>query len=463
MARALLPLSDVAQTSSRPRVLLLDFGAEDAQAVAETGHDVACGRSGFAGGHRRFPVAPTEVDLLFWDASEINTAEDGEGDGHKVAPDCRTHRARTVDYPQYVYHRGGCVVVFLGSAHITPFILHSITGIRLKLAPAPGDPGQLRVPRTAHPLAPLLARTLERTRAGVQIEANGLPGAVTLLEDEGERIYALQSAPLPEKCAAGGLILLPAMPPHGEIVRLLLREYLPAICPPDLFPAARDAVWLQKERYRYPGTLSLLQELDTLEADYRTRRANLERQLAEAQDAGRYLEQLLTADDSDALDPPMRLSHAVARALESLGFETTPVESAGRRRAGQGEAVRLRDRQSRFAAVAQIWASLHDPEEAWLDVLVKTLRRHTLAATPPAPEAKGLLIVNYQRRIDPEERSPLSAAAPDLVTEATTLDVGILPTPTLFDLCRARHTGQLSEEEVRSRLTRPGLISLDAA
>ena len=54
------------ETAVRPRILLIDFGKSDAQALRDCGYKVYLGSSGFEDGLFNIPIEPYRIDIVVY-------------------------------------------------------------------------------------------------------------------------------------------------------------------------------------------------------------------------------------------------------------------------------------------------------------------------------------------------------------------------------------------------------------
>ncbi|MDY7090562.1 MAG: hypothetical protein SYR96_36410, partial [Actinomycetota bacterium] len=261
--------------------------------------------------------------------------------------------------------------------------------------------------------------TLETYNGRVQHPAEGT--LVPILETElGEPVIAAWISP----DGVERRYVVPAETPWPLLLQWLLGQALPEFVPGAMRRARRQLATdqtLMTRRERDARTA-----LTELEADYVTRRGELERQLEEAQTvASTVREGLLYGTGKQLVD-------AVRAVLESAGITVADLDAelGGTKNA---DLLCTYDSRSRLVEVKGVSGSA--PERAYQDLIRHLREWPSLAGS--APVEGGALVLNHEHRSVPGERNRQPYSRPEFLAAQTEPVIASLD---LFDAWREEDT-----------------------
>lgn len=207
----------------------------------------------------------------------------------------------------------------------------------------------------------------------------------------------------------------------GWLVQRALPQYVPAALRRARSPFFVDPD-LQTDREQ-----NARQSLEDLEANYSEERQRLERELQEAKDKAAPVRYgLLYGSGSELVE-------AVAQVLAAAGLSTVDLDAE---LGGTKSADLLVSVEGGSARLVEVKGVSGPAQEN----LVGHLQRHLETwpkLRPEVPVSGGVLIVNYQHKLHPSERSPEAYSRPEFVASLESSPVTLIGTVQLFNWWRS--------------------------
>jgi hypothetical protein len=248
-----------------------------------------------------------------------------------------------------------------------------------------------------------------------------------------------------------GLVLIfPQIEDKLGFISKILKDALSLISP-HLFPHLEGARWIQRSEYELPTVLELRSQIVDIQAQARTRIADLEQAIEVEQNEFGYLHDLIRESGTP-------LVAAVKKTLELIGFASVvdvdeqmeKLGNTGPRR----EDIQIHDNSPLM--LIEVKGIVNLPREASTLQVWKYLipRMKDLNRT----DIRGLAIINHQRNIPALERENLSPFQEDVLTNAKEQGFGLLTTWDLFRLARSYVRNGWKHEYVSDLFYRDGRI-----
>jgi hypothetical protein len=254
----------------------------------------------------------------------------------------------------------------------------------------------------------------------------------------------------PSEAKRGWVFLLPHAKDKLALLRALLREILPGLCP-SLFSGTEGDLWAEALPYEIPAVLALRGEIELVREAMERRIGELEVQMAQERDEHGFLHTLLTGTGD-------QLVGAVHKTLLFLGFEkVVDVDSEMERlaqTAQRREDIQIFDRDTVLILEVKGISGFPSDEDALAVQKYVPLRMREWKKT----EIQGLAVINHQRNLPALERDNLNPFRPEIVVNAEDQVFGLMTTWDLFRLARNRMENDWPVECVKDVLYSAGRI-----
>lgn len=240
-------------------------------------------------------------------------------------------------------------------------------------------------------------------------------------------------------------IFLPSFKDHIRIINEILAQL--SSWRPDLFLQSVNFSWLDEEKYFPKQVLEIHLKLEAENKRHEEAIGKLQAEVNEYIQKDWFMRQLIIADDSDEFEEALRLTPAVEKALQELGFAVERRETVlreGKRR----EDLIIRDEEFEALLECKGTTSSNPPER-----FVSQLQQHLLSnrSTP-----SGILVVNHDRMRDAFSRGLPYEDAKHLWEDAT--NITVLPSVELYKIVRAVQGQKLSKVQARELIKQPGRV-----
>jgi hypothetical protein len=254
-------------------------------------------------------------------------------------------------------------------------------------------------------------------------------------------------------------IVLPQLKKNAHAVVEILQA-LEGICPP-LFPDRLKNAWLQSEEFRLPDEKSKAEEIEAKVAETLTIVETLRRDQERLAAENNFIRQLLVATEDAKLEPQERLSGAVKKALDFLGFRVEDIDQKTK------TAIKKEDfwvSDGDFFAITEVTGTANTNPKAkeFNDILgrIATIYKRKTDLIPPGlSNVSSLLVLNYHCQRHPSKRpQAYTGELEHLVESAVEQNIGVLSTVDLHRIIVAVKSNILTKEDARSILKVPGRI-----
>lgn len=224
----------------------------------------------------------------------------------------------------------------------------------------------------------------------------------------------------------GGIVfLLPRVKQRLPLLKYLLGELLPRISP-GLFPDVLSGSWVRQHPYELREVLSIEDEIERVKEEASTRVKELEDGIAQERNEKSYLPELLTTSGDE-------LVAAVKSTFEMLGFkQVIDADAEKDDKTALREDLQVLDRSPALIIEVKGISGLPKEEHAlqvtkYLAPRMKEWERQ---------DVQGLAVINHQQGLPGLDRERANVFQKDVVTNAETLEFGLLTTWELFRLAR---------------------------
>jgi hypothetical protein len=449
------------------RIILLNFSAKEAHAIANAGYSVDRGFLGKYGPEKYLPFwAPHplyEYDILFYNSSITSELEKefterrnllqetGSSDTLSTlngTPSVRVSFVGDSTGLNHLLHGGVSFVhlvkaednvsVFLESSHnafAIADVQKLISGFKSQIAKV-GYFFPARDPYPFHHVPALLSRK------GHVVAAYG-----TTYGSDGHPSY----------------ILFPQLKNIPLAVIQILKCLENVV--PSLFPDKFNKTWLESREFLLPDEREKEGEIEQKIADTLSVVEKLREQRAELAKNNAFIRGLLVATENSKFDPPERLSSVVRQALEFLEFEVEDIDEKTK------SAIKKEDfwvKDGDFFGITEVTGTVHtNPKvqefNAILGRMATLYKRQTDLVLPKAAIVSGLLVLNYDTEHHPAQRpKAYTGELEHIVQSAEENGIGLLSTVELHKIVVSVKEGILSKVEARSLLKKSGRIEFDS-
>jgi hypothetical protein len=259
-------------------------------------------------------------------------------------------------------------------------------------------------------------------------------------------------------------IVLPEVKNISQAAVEILRSLEAAV--PSLFPETSKKVWLESDEFLLPDERAKDAEIERTISDTLAVVETLREQRADLAKKNAFVRALLTATEDAKVEPAERLSSVVRQTLEFVGFTVEDID-AKTKSAIKKEDFWIIDRD--FLGITEVTGTINTNPKAQefnaiLGRMTTLYKRQTDLLLPKATTISGLLVLNYDIEHHPARRPKAYAGELDhLVQSADEQGIGILSTVELHKIVVAVKGGMLSKADARSLLKKTGRIEFDSS
>ena len=486
----IMKIFNLRESAVRPRILLIDFGKSDAQALRECGYKVYIGSSGFEDGLFNIPIEPYRIDIVIYrvayepklteidETTELYSLTNGRYT-YKVGED----ETRTIKYKfpslapssqcnfdrdlvalrNSVLSKGGSILIFIGNRRIREdeSIMQTLLDIKNYSVYRAGGPEKeyelffsrdtslqeigdyfkdLITGKTGHSVDFLRGLPLEYLRPSDKVYPNKLEFWAC---DENSIAYAY----FVNRDTRGNVMLLPDFgTANTDIIKHVL-SMLPAFSPEALFSKEyQKGAWLESKQFKFSDELDIILQKDINKSNFEKKQNELESIRTLARSNTDYFRAILTNGDDDKSDEDEQLKPPLKKVLEWLEIEVIDLDKV------------LKDKDE--ALISDFFLKA-DGKEILCEVkgvttgprgeYVTQVHKHIIrfSKLTKRPVLLGLLILNYQRDMDPNKRGQFYSD-PAVIKEAEESDIGLLDTRELFKICKKIY-GSKGDRELKQR------------
>jgi hypothetical protein len=470
-----MKIFSLGEEAIRPRILMIDFEKADAQALRDCGYKVYLGSSGFEDGVFNIPIEPYRIDIVIyrvaynkrlpkpdeemalWSAvdSKIITYKVGdEKEGRiwyrypELAPVTRLGYRNFYNLSQDVLAKGGSILIFLGNIRIEEdetLMKSLLMTTEESIYRSGGLEGEYELFFNYDHSLDLgdYFKDLITGKSGHSFDfLRGIPYKDLQLSNKGYSIREFNASDENGIVYAyfknrggtrGNFMLLPDYSSANiDIIKHVLSK-LPPLSPKDLFNKnyAGEA-WLEKEQYGFSDELGIIQQKEEAKKELENRLVKLENSRIKIRSNTDYFRAILKNGDDDNTEESEHLKPPLKKVLEWLGIEVIDLDIILQEKAQalQSDFILKADGKEILCEAKGVTTG---PRAEYVNQLNKHIIRYSQLVKQPA--LPGILILNYQRDIDPNIRSDFYTDAA-IIAEAQESAIGILDTRELFNICK---------------------------
>jgi hypothetical protein len=479
------------ESAARPRILLIDLEKNDAQALRDCGYKVYEGSSGLKDGLFNIPIEPHRMDIVIYrlgykrempgpdETIELYSMTDDKymyrlGEGKTgtikfkyptVAPSSHSNFGEDlVTLRDNVLSKGGSILIFVGNLRTVQdqTIMQALLSTHAFCVYRAGGQEKeyelsfscdssmqeirnyfkdLITGKTGHSVDFLRGLPLKDLRPDAKV----YPGKQEFFAyDEDGIAYAYF---VNRGTSKGNIILVPDFgATNVDIIKYVL-SVLPGMSTEDLFSKEyQEGAWLEGEQYKFSDELDIMQQVDAIKRTFENRQSELEYARIRARAHTDYFRAILTNGDDDKSDEDEQLKPPLRKVLEWLEIEVIDLDKI------------LKDKDEPLIndfilkvdgkeILCEAKGVTSGPRGDYVTQVNKHIVRFSKLKKQPA--LPGLLILNYQRDMDPNKRSEFYSD-PAVVTEAEESEIGLLDTRELFKICKKIY-GSKDDKDLKKR------------
>lgn len=435
-----------------PRILLIDFAQAHADKLISAGYTVVMGNSGFTDLPFSIPSHPSEIEIIFWDTSELRKDKHFVTKGSTYDTDSavgrsayKTFTSRLSGYFEAVREKDGFIGLILGvSLSPTHTDLSRIIGHDFSFGARTTTTLELEPEDDDDAWFVFFKRYIAEKNIRFSIDWSGnLVGLGQYFSDENDDWYAIEY---------GNFSIIPHIEEDkkGEALISLLQDVLPHSCGKDIFPDKYFYFWANKDKY-FPTKVQVLKA-----ENLRIRQETAERvrvnedAIANELAASAYLTKMLIADDTDSFSEEDKLSTSVHKVLEKdLGFKVTDIDEIQTALGESRKEDRWIEDDDGFFALAEIKGTDRGAKANWVrQDLGAHIREFEVLRGISGLDS--ILVFNHERRDEPESRSAPFENDPKLLEFCVKSRIRLIPVYELFKMVNDIRDGFLTPEEART-------------
>lgn len=233
---------------------------------------------------------------------------------------------------------------------------------------------------------------------------------------------------------------------------------------PRLFPDKIKRGWIENDEFLLPEEKAIENEIQKKISETRLFVDDMKKKKESIAQNNSFVRRLLVATEDNDINPDMRLSVVVKKALEFLEFKVEDIDAKTR------SIIKKEDLwviDGNYLAITEVSGTVHkNPKiKEFNDILARLAtiyKRRCDLVLPEAENVCGLLILNYDIDTHPSKRPRLYTGEDEHITEtAVEQGIGLLSTVDLHKIIMAVIEGSLSKKEAREIVRRPGRIKFD--
>ena len=458
-----------------PRILLLDFAECYKDFLESENYSVYLGSSGLSGKPPDIPIHESEVEIIFWDASNLqgNLEElsetlvmcpyrfKGTSDEIAIANDAKNIKT----YFEKIKRKGGFLGAFLGN--VNPAILSPAIGSdyyfkerktsTMRLNKYKEDDAwyefykrfikEENIKFSIHSFGRSHRLSAEFRSADESVDENvESDNFVYYFHDENYNNFAV---------IYGYFAIIPQIEDNRkeETLIFLLQDVLPYFCKgSEIFPDKYYFRWANKDFYLPSKVQKLRKNEKEIIEQHQQQLEQIKNETKQAMNEAEYLSNMLIADDSDSFPDDKKLSVSVQIVLQNdLGFKVTNVDEM-RLNAGKSlkEDIWVKDNDG-FFALGEIKGTDKGAKASWIKL---DLNAHIkeFEVLKGITGLNSILIFNHERRTEPEDRNRPFLGDSDLIEYCIRSNICLLPVYELFKLARDVKEGLVSAKEARDKI-----------
>ena len=483
-----MKILDLREDAVRPRILLIDFEKADAQVLRDCGYKVYTGSTGFKDGLFNIPIEPHRVDIIIYrvayetkipkPAEEIKLhsmtsycgleyeGNEGQDKPRKVwytypelspTTECDFSLQSISSLRDKVLSKGGSILVFLGNTRIQEdetlmrvLLLQQerIISLEVKIemcvyrSGGPEKEYEMSFSSLNPPLDEIgnYLKNLITGKMGhsvnflrgfpyndLRFSGQGPQVKEFLAHDENSVVYAY----FKNRGERGNFMFLPDYGSANIDIAKHLLSILPSFSPKGLFSKNyQEGAWLEGEQFKFSDELNIIQQKDTIKMDFENRQKELEVERIKARANTDYFRAILTNGDDDKSGEDEQLKPSVKKVLEWLGIEVIDLDKIleDKNEALMNDFILKADDKEILCEVKGVTTG---PGGKYVTQVHKHIIRFSKLTNQQA--LPGLLILNYQRDIDPNKRNEFYIDAA-VIKDAEKDDIGLLDTRELFNI-----------------------------
>lgn len=476
----------IGESAVRPRILLIDFEKSDAQALRDCGYKVYMGSSGLKDGSFNIPIEPYRIDIVIYRVAyeakipepnetlelysmvevrrDYKLRDDKSGQIHykvpSLAPASKCNFGNDIlTLRDEVLSKGGSILVFIGNRRIEEdeIIMRRLVSAKNYSIYKTGGPEKeyelsfacdtsvqklgnyfkdLITGKTGHYLDFLRGfRYLD-----LALDYKDYPNkSVFRAFDESQVFYCY----FENRGDRGNLMFLPDFGSIDiEIIKNVL-AILPTFSPKVLFSKEyQEGAWLEGEQFKFSDELDIIQQKDATKKAFESKQDELEAARIKARSSTDDFRAILTNGDDDKSEKDEQLKPPLKKVLEWLEIEVIDLDDIQKDK----DEPLINDfilKAEGKEILCEAKGVTTGPRSDYVTQVNKHIVRFSKLTQEPA--LPGLLILNYQRDVDPNKRSEFYSD-PAVIREAEESDIGLLDTRELFKMCRRIYSSEHEKE-----------------
>jgi hypothetical protein len=440
------------ERGSLPRILLLDFKDEDVEFLVDMGYEAIGGHTGFSDKKFYIPRHESEIEIIFWDISNLRKDESitfyDNGGGLDLHTSLGLKKGAEIlgvikDYFTRMQDKGGFVGIFLGFDISRPIIKNLSDFLNSNFSFKFRTTSTLYLNKSGNEDIWLnfFNRFIQEENVLFAIDwQDNLVNFNRYLEDEDNNIHAV---------AYRHFAIIPKIENKKNALKYLLQDVLPYFCNgKEIFPDKYYYHWANSDKYLPPIIERLKFEIEEIKTQSNQEIDKRHGKIKEEMKKSEYLSKMLIADDSDLFIKENKLSSSIQKVLEDdLGFNVTDVDEM---RLGVGESLKedkwIEDGE--FFALVEIKGSDKGAKANWIRQDL-TAHIREFEVVKDVKNINSILIFNHERREAPDKRNKPFAGDTDLITFSKKSKICLIPVFELFKLVVDIKEGLINKEEAR--------------
>lgn len=441
---------------SLPRVLLLDCNDSVFQSVKRAGYQVFQGKSGFVDRKREIPRDSSEIEIIFWDVSEMKSRYVAEYENEEYFIFTKNDKLgisgkNLPNFFSQVINKGGFVAVFFGNnTPYTPAISYSLGLLRYNqngFSIEQRYTHQVNLIKDEEEEEDLFFLFFKRFVKDENIKfiikwhSNVVDTKFYFMDEDGNE-YAI--------VAWNEILISPYIENLDEAILFLLQDVLPYICDENIYPDLYKYKWLEDEFFKFPEIKKAEEEIVTLKRDYQKNIQDKELELQNEKKEISYLYEMLYKDDSDLFPEDEKLKDIIKKVLEKdIGFQDVTDIDKERKKEGLALKEDLRIGDNIFIEVK---GTERGAKVNWVKDLAKHIQQYCIVTKTDLLNLKQILIFNHERRRDPQERSEPFANDPEFLKSCEAEKISLIPVFELFKIAIDLRNNKISQSDAQEKI-----------